>query len=246
MTQLPLQTSASASRLVRLLAGWTEGEKATSAPRFAQRLGQLFDLPDSIRISSAHVKVRADHFAPPGLARDAVREEFFRLRAAIVRSALRSFIPGTGYARIRFPTPDPEATAAAASNPEPYLAFYAALQRDIDFRCRNLQAATRESVAGFSPALAQLCALDGALADPLAVHNRRFFAAVPRLLEKRIEVLTEQYRQALPQDGHDTDLWARTLETLRNNMQGLLLAEIETRLLPALGLIEALDEHTQR
>ncbi len=36
------------------------------------------------------------------------------------------------------------------------------------------------------------------------------------------------------------------VHVLRNDMQGLLLAEIETRLLPALGLIEALDEHTQR
>ena len=43
---------------------------------------------------------------------------------------------------------------------EPYLAFYAAQQRDIDFRVRNVHAATRDVVAGFSPGLAQLVALD--------------------------------------------------------------------------------------
>ena len=39
------------------------------------------------------------------------------------------------------------------TDPEPYLVFYALLQRDIDFRARTLHAAIRESVAGFSPSL---------------------------------------------------------------------------------------------
>jgi hypothetical protein len=244
MTQLPLQASASASRLVRFLCEWVEGDVASSAPGFAERLGQLFDLPDSIKISSAHGKISSEHFEPSGLAREVVTEEFFRARTSLIRSVLRSFDPGSGHIRNRFPTADIAASEDDATDPEPYLAFYTALQRDIDFRSRTLQAAVRESVAGFSPSLAQLCALDSALAEPLTANNRRLFAAVPKLLQKRFELLLAEYREAAPLGENAPELWVKTINVLRNDMQGLLLAEIETRLLPALGLIEALDEHT--
>jgi hypothetical protein len=244
MTQLPLQASASASRLVRFLCEWVEGDVASSAPGFAERLGQLFDLPDSIKISSAHGKISSEHFEPSGLTREMVTEEFFRARTSLIRSVLRSFAPGSGHIRNRFPTVDITASEDDSTDPEPYLAFYTALQRDIDFRSRTLQAAVRESVAGFSPSLAQLCALDSALAEPLTANNRRLFAAVPKLLQKRFELLLAEYREAAPLSENAPELWVKTINVLRNDMQGLLLAEIETRLLPALGLIEALDEHT--
>jgi hypothetical protein len=103
----------------------------------------------------------------------------------------------------------------------------------------------RESVSGFSPALAQLAALDTALGDPISAHTRRIFAVVPRLLQKRFEFLIEQYRQASAGNQREQNLWHQTHAQFRSDMQGLLLAEIDTRLLPVLGLIEALDEHEE-
>lgn len=246
MTQLPLPASASTSRLARLLSEWIDGEVAAVTTGFADRLGQLFDLPDSIRICSALETVPETSFEPCGLSIDAVRNEFFHGRASLIRTALRTFAPCSGHTRVRFPAENTAATANAATDPEPYLVFYAVLQRDIDFRARNLHAAIRESVAGFSPSLAQLCALDGALNKPLAANNRRLFGAIPRLLEKRFEFLVAEYRLTVPEGQNEPGLWAQSLATLRNDMRGLVLAEIETRLLPALGLIEALEEHTQR
>lgn len=246
MTQLPLPASASTSRLVRFLSQWVDGEAAATTPGFAERLGQLFDLPDSIRISSALETVPDAGFEPCGLSIDAVRNEFFNGRASLIRTALRTLSPGSGHARVRFPAENTAATGSEATDPEPYLVFYAVLQRDIEFRARNLHAAIRQSVAGFSPSLAQLCALDGALNEPLAANNRRLFGAIPGLLGKRFEFLVAQYRLIVPEGQHEPGLWAQSLATLRNDMRGLVLAEIETRLLPALGLIEALEEHTQR
>tara|TARA_R110001599_G_scaffold192503_1_gene387893 strand:+ start:10050 stop:10790 length:741 start_codon:yes stop_codon:yes gene_type:complete len=246
MTQLPLPASADASRLVRLLNEWVEGDVAIATRGFAERLGQLFDLPDSIRISSAHASVSAASFEAGRLSIDEVRDEFFRGRTALIRAALRSFTPGSGHTRIRFPLENASAPVDEATDPEPYLAFYIALQRDIDFRARNLQAAVRDSVAGFSPTLAQLCALDSALTAPIAANHRRLFGAIPKLLQNRFEFLLAEYRQTVPQEQHQPDLWAQSLSNLRDDMQSLALAEIETRLLPTLGLIEALEEHTQR
>lgn len=244
MTQAHRQISANSSRLVRALAQLVGTDAAASHKNFTERLGQLFDLPDSIRISAVHDRKPAATFEPSATSREAVKEEFLRARASIVSSALGRFAPGGGGSlRLRFPVASAEMTVEQAMAPEPYLAFYAAQQRDIDVRIRNLQAATRDALAGISPGLARLAALDAALADPLAAQARRSFAAVPRLLQRRFEFLLEEYRQAIAGQAHSPDLWEQTLGRLRDDMQGLLLAEIETRLLPALGLIEALDEH---
>lgn len=243
MTQAHRQISANSSRLVRALAQLVGTDAAVSHKNFTERLGQLFDLPDSIRISAVHDRKPAATFEPSATSREAVKEEFLRVRASIVSSTLGRFVPGGGSLRLRFPVTSAEMTVEQAMAPEPYLAFYAAQQRDIDARIRNLQAATRDALAGISPGLARLAALDAALADPLAAQARRSFAAVPRLLQRRFEFLLEAYRQAIAGQSHSPGLWEQTLGRLRDDMQGLLLAEIDARLLPALGLIEALDEH---
>jgi hypothetical protein len=240
MTQAQTQIYANSSRLVRLLGELVAADQAGSGRLITARLGQLFDLPDSIRISAVHDKPAAGPAQPAAISPKEARSEFLRARTAIISSALRSFIPGGGSIRLRFPPIDSREAFEEAA--EALLAFYAAQQRDIDFRIRNLQAATRDTVAGFSSRLAQLAALDAAMIDPLATHNRRFFSAVCALLEKRIGFLLEEYQQATSSNPGDDHLWTDSLARIRSEMQGLLLAEIETRLLPTLGLIEALDE----
>lgn len=241
MTQAQTQTHANPSRLVQLLAELVGADTAASDKLITERLGQLFDLPGSIRLSSVLDKPAAVP-AQTAVSPQEARAEFLRARTAIISSALRSFLPGGGSIRLRFPAIATREDFEEAATADALLAFYAAQQRDIDFRIRNLQAATRDTVAGFSPRLAQLAALDAALGDPLAAHNRRFFSAVCSLLGKHVENLIDEYHQAASADPRDEKLWAATLARLRSDMQGLLLAEIETRLQPALGLIEALDE----
>ena len=237
-----MQIAANSSRLVRFLAEL--GVAAGQAPprNFSERMGQLFDLHDSIKISAVHARATAT-FEPTGVSREAVRADFLRARATIVNSALQSFTPGGGQTRLRFPTVTAQISLEATMTCEPYLAFYAARQRAMDFRIRDLQAATREALSGLSPRLARLAALDAALGEPLSTHHRHFFAAVGDLLRQRIEHQIEQYRRAA--ELHEERLWAATVAQIRADMQGLLLAEIETRLLPTLGLIEALDEQDE-
>ena len=238
-----MQIAANSSRLVRFLAEL--GVAAGQAPprNFSERMGQLFDLHDSIKISAVHARAAAATFEPTAVSREAVKADFLRARATIVNSALQSFTPGGGQTRLRFPTVTAQVSLEVTMTCEPYLAFYAARQRAMDFRIRDLQAATREALSGLSPRLARLAALDAALGEPLSTHHRHFFAAVGDLLRQRIEHQIEQYRRAA--ELHEERLWAATVAQIRADMQGLLLAEIETRLLPTLGLIEALDEQDE-
>jgi hypothetical protein len=210
--------------------------------RFIERLGQTFDLADSIRISAVHEQAPTVEALPANTDRQAVKEAYQRERAAITRSALQSFADDDS-GRMRFPRVRPEMTLEEAMAPEPYAIFYVAQQRNIDYRIRDLHASTRSALADLSPKLARLAALDEVLADPLSTAVRRSFAAVPRLLRRRFDALLANYHSSEPEPSIARERWLQALGRLRTEMQGLLLAEIDARLLPTLGLIEAVDEH---
>ena len=57
---------------------------------------------------------------------------------------------------------------------------------------------------------------------------------IPQLLEKYFDRLLQQ----------NQGQWQQVHQQLCSKMQELLLAEIEARLLPVLGLIEATNEHS--
>jgi hypothetical protein len=247
MTQASLlssahQSHAKSSSLVRFLAELLGADAQLPHQRFIERLGQSFDLADSIKISAVHAK-RCDEVEEPLTADlDAIKGEFARVRASIVSGAVQSFVPSDAATRTRFPEVRVEMTLEAAMQAEPYVSFYLAQQRNIDFRIRELHASTRDALAALSPQLARLAALDAVLADPLSTTVRRSFATVPRLLRRRFETLLDEYQKKRPEPSSAREVWLQSLGELRVEMQGLLLAEIETRLLPTLGLIEAIDE----
>jgi uncharacterized protein DUF3348 len=247
MTQASLlstahQSPAKSSRLVRFLAELLDVDVQLSHQRFIERLGQSFDLADSIKISAVHAQKIEAAETPADADKDAVKEEFQRVRASIINSALESFNPGATNTRIRFPQLRADTDTEEAMSVEPYVAFYLAQQRNIDFRIRDLHVTTRDTLTRLSPQLARLAALDSVLSAPLLAPARRSFVAVPRLLRRRFEALLEDHQRNNPDETHSRERWERTVAQFRQEMQGLLLAEIETRLLPTLGLIEALDE----
>lgn len=226
--------SLNGSRLVRTLAGLTAPNKNASSGRFSERMGQLIDLSDSISLSEAHGQRAARAFTSGFIAGDEITAEYVRVRDSIVRSITRSFEPEAGQARIKLPgAPDTESADQSAAA-EPYLKFYAAQQRELAFRVHNLHVQTRESVAGLSPELARLSALDAALGKTLAPHTRKFFAKIPEMIEIRF-VQLQREAPTLPQEQR-----LRFHAELRE----LLLAELEARLLPVQGLIDAINEES--
>lgn len=236
MTQALPHVSLDSSRLVRFLTDLSVSETQVSHKQFSDRLGQLIDFSDSIALSQVHTQAPGAKSDDIGAFLESVTKEFLRARSAIVQAAMRSFFPVSGPSRIKWPASEAQPPKSAALAGEPYLKFYQAQQLDVDSKIRGLHLRTRDAVAALSPRLARIAALDGALGDALASHSRRYLNVVPQLLARRIEYLWSQYP--------DQFTWEDTREQLRREMQGLLLAEIEIRLLPALGLIEALNEET--
>ncbi|MEP5568475.1 MAG: DUF3348 family protein [Halioglobus sp.] len=241
MTQALPQVSLGSSRLVRFLTDLSVSDTQVSHRQFTERLGQLIDFSDSITLSEAHARTLEDISEEAETFREGITSEFLRARSTIVQAAMRSFVPGSGPTRIKWPRQQ-VAPAETAEATAPYLKFYQQQQADIDTKIRGLHLRTREAIAVLSPTLARICAIDAALSDALAVHSRRYLSAIPGLLAQRLSFLYEEWELRV-KEGADPDMaWEDTRERYRRETQGLLLAEIEARLLPSLGLIEALNE----
>jgi hypothetical protein len=225
-----------------------------SHKHFAERLGRLIDLSDSVRLSNAHSHIATMGFKPTADSSQAVTAQFLRVRTAIVQSLVRSFVPGASDTRVKLPPNRGDASPDEASAFEPYKNFYTAQQRDIDGKIQRLQSDVREAAAGISPKLAQLAALDMVLGDTLALHARKFFSAIPKLLAKRYSHLHRDFQPAVSGAKHSNNMSLQERERSCGKlhrqfcaeMQGLLLAEIEARLLPVLGIIEALNTEADK
>lgn len=232
------------SRLVRCLTELSVATTRMDHGRFTERLAHLIDFADSIALADAHARplqVQADCTADFAAS---ITAEFLRARSGILQQAMRGFAGTAAPARHRWPTTAAGLPGSAGEAAAPYLRFYNARQAEADTRVRGLHQRTRQALGGLSPRLARLCALDDALGEPLALHSRRILATVPKLLALRLEYLLETQRDALSNGDAPASSWPQTLERYRREARGLLLAEIELRMLPTLGLIEALNEET--
>jgi hypothetical protein len=245
MTQTTPQASLNGSRLVRFLVDLSVSNAEVSHKHFTERLGQLIDLSDSVDLAAAHGKLLATSFQPSDVSVDKVIDEYVRVRAAIVKFIINSFILGGGSSWLSLPQSKAGITSEDMSAYQPFSQFYLTHQREMDSKVKQLRLKTRDSVSGLSAKMAQLCALDSALDDTLAIHSRQLFAEVPKLLEKRFKHLFKVHQNDLSGDEDDPQLWMQPggwLEQFSGEMQGLLLAELDVRLQPILGLIEALNE----
>ncbi len=244
MAQHSAQASLNGSRLVRVLGELAVSDVEVSHKQFAQRLGLLIDLADSVNLAGVHGRKLADGFKRKTASDDAIKDEFLQVRNSIVASIIASFSnEGGGLRRIKLPQATEQAPDDSAIGFEPYGRFYVAHQREMEAKIQQLRFHVREAVKGATPQLAQLATLDKALADTLAAHSRKCFAVIPRLLSRRYEQLLKEHNEARENPQGSSVTWPELLEMFCRNIHGLLLAEVEARLLPTQGLIEAL--HSQ-
>ena len=245
MTQRSAPVSLNESRLVRFLADFEVSDVAVSHKNFTARLGGLIGLSASIKLSTVLEKLPVRVFEPRVVSGEVVKEEFLREQKEIVQYLIESFVSSGAARRIKLPVPKAGAQREELMDYEPYQRFYAIRQREMSSRVQRLRVNIRESVSGLSPELAQLSVLDAALDEMFSQHSQKSFSAIPRLLEKRFRYLLDEHQRAhCGQETDDPQRWIQAggwLEKFYVEMQGLLLAELDVRLQPVLGLIEALN-----
>ncbi len=248
MTRALTRSHFPCSRLVRTLTDLTVLEADEPGAGFADRLSQWVGFADAIGLCAVHSESPAA--APPARvgksspARDGIDEEFARARLALENSIRMSCRPGAGKARLELPMPMAGASVKEASAYGPYRRFHAAQQRDMELTVRALRARFREKIAVDAPGLGQLVDLDEAMEAILGEREAKLLATVTSLLEKRFGQLLRSAHQAAAAAGLEDSpaLWMKPggwLLGFCQELEMVLLAELELRLQPALGLIEA-------
>lgn len=245
------RTSFTSSQLVRLLADLANENAAESKKSFAERLGQWLDLNDAIALSgvvNARVGSSAEaQFRAPAAATESLQEEVRSVRTALVDSITTDGVFKAGKVRIKLPTPAPGAPIETAASYLPYRRYYLAHQREMDASIGLVRTKVQKALATHSPALHQLAALDAVMDKAMGERQRDLLLTIPLLLEKRFDQLRQTHQQALAarQQADDPELWLQAggwLAVFCRDMQSVLRAELEVRLQPVMGLIEALSK----
>jgi hypothetical protein len=247
MTRALTRTNFHSSKLIRVLSDLAMLEAAGPGVAFAEKLGLWLNLHDAINLCSAHnasAPVASSGGKP--VASGAIGDEFARIQAALVNSITQSGVSSAGRSRMALPSPKPGDTLEEAGAYEPYRRYYLAHQRDMELRVRPLRAHVRDVLAKASPALRQLAALDAVFDGVLGDRESKVLSTIPSLLDRRFGQLRKAHQQKLvdAQQEDNPAFWVKTggwLARFCHEMQTVLLAELDVRLLPTLGLIEAFN-----
>lgn len=250
MTSASSYAPEKGSKLVQTLSKLATADIDVSHKHFAERLGQLIDLSDSFSLSETLRGLKKLPFIPNTDASVTLMDKFLQSRSAMVQSIIKSFAPDTVTIQLKLYGDKKNESVDDTVSFEPYLRLYTTQQSEMDFQILKLRAQVRQAVTGYSAELAQLAALDAALGDMLLVHTRKLFTVIPKLLKKRFEHLHNEHQKMLinKNDMEKQSSPAQSEEWLKifyQEMQGLLLAELEVRLQPIAGLIEAFNEEVE-
>ncbi|WP_299514923.1 DUF3348 family protein [uncultured Limnohabitans sp.] len=239
MTRALPRAHINSSSLVRFLTENAMLDAAQAGEGVGQKLGDWLNFRQAIALhgvlqndaAPAPIPGHQQRAAP--ISPQALAAHVEKVRAQLTESVLQGAPPGSGLARIDMPPPELDDPPEPKTAFEPYRRFLAAHQRQMETTVRNLRAQLRLQLSKRGPAGAQLAALDAAFESILGEREAALLAKVSKPLEKRFVQALKAHLQA-PEDP------ARWLMPLRQTLRTALLAELDTRLQPSLGLLEAL------
>jgi hypothetical protein len=232
------------STLVRVLDPWAPVEAEAPGPDVAERMSQWFGPLDAIRLQAMHQAVvaaadeRKSSKAAPKQA-PAVADDLQRVRGVLAKAisqdplALAGLKPG-----------DPEDAGYG-----PFHQRHIELQRQMGQMIGALRDHVRQAVARVSPRLRQLAVLDASLEELMAAREQALLPTTTLLLERRFSQLRAAHRQvneiteeagALDSRLRGNDGERGWLATFTNDWHNALLAELDLRLEPVAGLVDAL------
>lgn len=216
------------ARLVRLLAGIAAAPGAPAKQSFAERLGQWLGWADAISLCAL---LDGGALTPPPTL------------PGVGVTAGPGASPAAALARLQAETVQAiagDAVFAAGAPPTDFQAYrrsHAAQQRAMAVRVGALREQVRATLMQHSASLRQLAALDLLMDRVVGAQERSILSTLPGWLEQRFAQLRERHAGAVADSAGD---WHATFG---QEMRALLLAELELRLQPVLGLIEALEQH---
>lgn len=241
-TQTRTQSGLSGSRLVQLLGSLDSKAARASHGDFAERLGRLFDLSDAISLDGATRHNPKGPFSPDEALPQLLQDDLLKTRRGLLDYLGRSFSGEKAASVIALPPLRDDADPEKRPSFGAYERFYQAHQRQMIAALSNLRLRCRRLLAGHSATLAHLAELDAVFESGLASYARQGFAALPGFLDQRYRLLWQQRDPFhTPADWLGQQGW---LTQFRRELKMLLLAELDARQEPVLGLLAAAREAT--
>jgi hypothetical protein len=192
---------------------------------------------------------------------DALSRHVDKMRAQLEQSIAQGAPSGSGLTRIDMPPAELDDPIEPKTAFEPYRRFYAAHQRQMEVSVQTLRSQVRGQLNKGAPRLQQLATLDAAFENILSEREALVLGKVAKLFEKRFTQALRKHIQQLSNaqaeataDGADgAEAPSATavsplpwLLPLHQAMRTALLAELDTRLQPVLGLVEAFNRYTPK
>ncbi len=237
--------------LIRLLSDLALVETREPKGAFAEELGLWLNLDDAITLHAVHAAGSAPPLPRSGSTEKvALNEDFTRLRANLEKLDMPDGSTNPSSSRTDMTATPRVVLNDAPASYEPYRRSYVAHQRTMESSIRTFRAKVRDVLTRTSPTLAKLAALDAVFDKSLFERERKLLTMVPSLLEKRFKQLRQAHQQTLAdrQDAvgtEDTEDRATSinpetwLRRFCQELQAVVRAELDARLEPTLGLIEA-------
>ena len=253
MTQASVRTPLHRSHLMRFLA--EQGMAGTAVPvaDVGERLGEWLDFRQAITLhgvlnpeSATQATEPAAHTRRAGvMTGEALSHHVDKVRGQLAQSIAQGGAPGTGLTRIEMPPAELDEPVELKTAFEPYRRFYAAHQRQMETAVRNLRAQVRGQLNNSSKNLQQLATLDAAFENILGEREAVLLGKVPKLLEKRFAQALKQHLKKHTESPATEEARPEQpltwLMALRQDLRSALLAELDTRMQPTLGLLEAFN-----
>lgn len=238
----------SCSTLIRLLSDVTLLDVERPKQDVAERLGLWLNAADSVTLHAALEPSTLAAQDKPSDARSAsavaLEEEFHRVHTDLVKDIVAKEASVSVGHRPQAPK-QAESAYDAAAGFAPFYKRYLDQQRQMNLKLTPLRAHVRQVLAKASPKLRQLATLDAVMEQTLGGREQKLLAVVPLLLERRFEHLRSPHDEG--QDGpprsRNSASW---LDTFSKELQDVLLAELEVRLQPVVGLIEAFSNEVKK
>ena len=248
-----LRSDINRPKLVRLLGAWSPAPADAPGTDFAERLGRWLNAFDAVGLQAAHQSIRAIRTTAPAKAGVSVRpaalaEDLQRVRSTLahaiaqdpIQFAIPKLAPRGAGERSTLPT-------VLDAGYAPYQQRHLKLQRQMEQMVAPLRDHARQVLSQASPRLRQLAALDAVLEQALGRREQMHLPAVATLMQRRFDALRrEQQQAAVPATAQDDfegapqpEAWR---DTFRKEWTQVLLAELDLRMEPVAGLIDALAD----
>ena len=251
MTRVQPRARLHSSELLRFLASQGLVDATADADDVGQRLGDWLHFRHAIALQTFISEVDQPVAVPtrPTARVDGtvLRQRFAEVRTALEQSITEGSAPAPGMARIEQPLAELDHPIDPKTAFDPFRRFALGHQRQMEQVVKGLRGQLRGMLDKGTASQRQLATLDAIFENVLLDREGRLLGQITLAFEKRFAKALQQHMQQLLQAAEADEPAPRTtpwLAPLLEDLRSALLAELDLRLQPVLGLIEALTQDT--